>query len=413
MNFMKNSHIARKYGVTPTTVSNWIESAKQKRNHLQLHNTGEKFYILDNENNDLVIKDLIAKGQKHKSKDSFKTIHPTSKFYDTFSNIQLGEIITNLEINKEISHKYTYFNEGAEIWKSYADRSFDENLTNTVTNTDEILNTDLEYYLKQAKQGQKVNIIDIGVGDATTVKRFIEKIYKAGKLNKYIAVDISPEMLEIAEKNVRTWFGPEFPLATAVKDITRDSIDDLLFFESEYNKNLILFVGSTIENERNQLKILLNIQNSLSKEDLFLVGHTLDSNKAKMYFDYTSEKNELASIDKDNKNEPDNSIVNIIGPTFSWLGFSYSDFDVELDYDTVQNCRTSGLVLKSDTDIEFKRGNFYRLVSFRKGEKIITWRHHHHSLIDVLTTLEKADFVINRASISDDMFNTIITCKRK
>jgi uncharacterized SAM-dependent methyltransferase len=406
---MKNSHIARKYGVTPTTVSNWIESAKQKRNQLQLHYTGKKYYILDNENNQFVIQDLIIKGQKHKSKDSFKTIHPTPKFYDTFSNIQLGEIITNLEINREIPHKYTYFKKGAETWEDYASRSFDENLTNTVTNTDEILNTDLEYYLKQAKQGQKVNIIDIGVGDATTVKRFVEKIYKAGKLNKYIAVDISPEMLEIAKKNVLSWFGEDFPFATAVKDITRDSIDDLLFFDSEYNKNLILFVGSTIENERNQLKILLNIQNSLSKDDLFLVGHTLDSDKAKGYFDFDTEKTadqQQAVAEDDYKDWQDMIVPNLIG-----LG--HENFDVEVAYQEGQKCRMTKLILKSDTDIEFKRGNFYRLVSFRKGEKIITWRHHHHSLIEVLTTLEKADFVINRVSISDDMFNTIITCKRK
>lgn len=118
------------------------------------------------------------------------------------------------------------------------------------------------------------------------MKHLLEK----NLLNKYVAVDISQDMIDIAESNIKSWFGKQVHFVSYVRDISLESMHDIIILESMHEenkiKNLVLFVGSTIENQRNWKITLDTLANCLSKEDGLLLGQTLDTKAAKLNFDF-------------------------------------------------------------------------------------------------------------------------------
>jgi uncharacterized SAM-dependent methyltransferase len=302
-----------------------------------------------------------------------------------FSKKQISEIIVSLDSWHEVPIKYVYLNEGANHWNDYSVRSFDENISNTVTNTDDMLDTGFPLFTKQLEDGEKINIVDIGVGNATTMKRFTERVIKRGVLNKYIAVDFSPEMLSIAEKNLKQWFGGNFPIKTYIRDISADSVEDILFYSARNSKteskikNLVFFLGGTLSNQRDKQKTLLNLKNSISKYDLLAVDESLDTKRAKSYFDLFS--------------TPPN-VKQKIGPQAEWIpdliNLTEDLYDVEMLYDEEDKTRKILVVLEYDVDINFKdeSKNLESTISLKKGDKIGVYRHRHNSLPDIVNNFE-------------------------
>lgn len=382
MRVLKNSHLARMYGVHPSTISNWIEGAKAGRNRLQVAEHKDKWQILDTANNQLIMEELAGDGKKHNSRVIKKTITPKPEFYSIFSKKQISEIIVSLDSWHEIPLKFIYLDQGAYYWNDYSIRSFNEKIANTVTNTEDMLDTSFYLFLKQLSEGETVNIVDIGVGNATTMKRFTQRVLAHKILNKYIAVDFSPEILKIGTENLRSWFGNDFPIETHVRDVSVDSIEEILFYSSRDSKakdkvkNLVFFLGGTLANQRDKQKTLLNLKNSISKYDILTIDESLDTNKAKSYFDLFSGPSEQTYK---------------TGPQVKWIpdimNLTEDLYDAEMLYDEKDQTRKISVVLKYALDIKFKDENkdLESTISFSKGDKIGVYRHRHNSLPNVIS----------------------------
>ncbi|MEH2080052.1 MAG: hypothetical protein V7K89_08565 [Nostoc sp.] len=70
----------------------------------------------------------------------------------------------------------------------------------------DLLKDHFKYLNGNIESGEKVNIIDVGVGNYYPVKKFIGKFNKLGKVNKYIALDISEQLLHVSKSNFIKWF---------------------------------------------------------------------------------------------------------------------------------------------------------------------------------------------------------------
>lgn len=409
MNVIKNIEISRKYGVSPTTVANWIESAKKHKNNLQLIEIKDKTFILDTANNRLLMEKMTNDGRKHKSSDARKILTPLPKFYEIFNEEQISELILGIENHNEILHKYTYLNVGAKDWQNYSIRTFKENIANTISNTQTLLNNSTNIILGTLDIDQKFNVIDIGPGDLAPVIDLLDLMIKNLSINKYVGIDFSSEMLDITQSEFLKRYQNKIPYEQLVGDATKDFFQHkLLKLSKDSNsqsklKNLIMFVGSTIENEPSTFKTLLNIVSSLNKEDIILIGYTLNSTSGKSYFDL-----------KDDNDDKKESILNEKNKWIPDLLQITSDlYNVEQYYSEEETSRKMDLILNSDLEIEFNYDKLSTQLKFRKGDRITVWRHKHHSLAEIVRDFDKAGLEIMHTTTSKDMAQILIMARIK
>lgn len=265
-----------------------------------------------------------------------------------------------------------------------------------------MLDTSLPAILKRVEKGAKFNVIDIGVGDARPVKAFLAELLQKDLLHKYIAIDFSPEMLEIADKNIKNWFGGKIDMIKEVRDISQNSVDDILFYNSQNNdfevQNLLLFVGSTIENQTDYYKTLSNLSESLvSQKDLLLLGETLDSKEAKTYFDLSAD----ATKEIDNQETWILELLNLTSDLYT----------ISKIYDDIDNSRKTQLILNCDLTINFQANNLSTFLYFSKGEKITVWKHKHHKLEEIIQAFKKASLGVENACLSVDKAQCLVMGK--
>ena len=132
MKYYKNTEIAALFHVSEKAARNWVEATQQGKLNLELFEKDGRFFIANTSKNMQVMEDLVSERKKFKNTRSYKVITPKPEFYDLFSPEQIYEIITNLEIHREIPRQYSYFNGGAGHWDLYAQRLAAEETPNII-----------------------------------------------------------------------------------------------------------------------------------------------------------------------------------------------------------------------------------------------------------------------------------------
>ena len=116
MKYYKNVDIAERLGVSTATVTNWLNSAREGKANLELVEIKGRQFIAKTFANEEEMKKMVEKGRVHRAKSAKKIVNPLPEFYEVFTTEQKSEIITEIEIDREIPHKYSYFSRGAQIW---------------------------------------------------------------------------------------------------------------------------------------------------------------------------------------------------------------------------------------------------------------------------------------------------------
>ena len=384
MLYFTNQELATANHVSVRTVRNWIEAARSGKLDLILHNKGERTYIANTSKNLVVIKRLAESGKKYRPHRSQRTVSPKSEFYDLYTQEQLFDIVSNMEINHEIPRQYNYFGDGAENWDNYANRLAIEDTPNLLHATLELLDNNKEYLDHLLEQYEQVNVIDIGVGNAMPVRGFLSHLLEQNKLGRYLAIDISPTMLDIAEKNINKWFGDKVDYEGYALDIDHDRFGNLLAEEyiksdSKGTTNIVLFLGGTIANFKKPGTILQVIHDSMGVNDFMIHHQTLDTQFGRHYFDFNSGTSGSSLA-------PNHRYI------FDLLNIDESLYEVEMGFDTEQSERYIRVALKIALAIRFKFEGGERIISFNKGDTILLWRHRHNNLIDILTLLTNNEF---------------------
>ena len=214
---------------------------------------------------------------------------PKPQFYETFSQREIDNIIKGLSEDKEIPFKYFYKDQMATTW----DQSIQENhlaITSSTHSDITLLNNNLQVIEQKKSTFDYVNIIDISPGNCYPVKEFIGQIQERGWLNKYIALDLSQDILNLSQKNINAWF-PDVNYQGYLIDFEDEDFREIALknsLNSEGKKiiNIFLFLGGTLGNHQNRLKLLQNFQKSLGNDDLLLLSFSLRFPNSSETFNY-------------------------------------------------------------------------------------------------------------------------------
>ena len=400
MKFFKNTELAKLYKVSEKTVRNWVDAAVQHKIDLQLHEENAKFYIANIAKNTAVIEDLVLKGKKYKNSRGFKTVSPSAKFYELYTPKQIIDIISNLDIHHETPVQYTYFNSGAKNWDHYVQHLLKEDASNALSNTVNLIDINLGYLDKLLEEYSGVNIVDLGVGNAMPVRGLLEHFIKNGKLKRYIGIDISKELLDIAGQNIHEWFGDKIHFEPHVRDIIYERFDDLLVSdafgdEAGSTANLVLFLGGTLANFREPNHTLSTIHVSMGKQDLLIYSKKLDNPRARRFFDLAA---------------PGNQAIELV---LRLLNIDSSFYTLDQLFDEQKKAREVYARLEVGVAIEFELKGQRRIIELNKGDKILLWRAKHQTIIEVISQYDENDFDLLQATRSKDQTYLLTISKIK
>jgi len=394
MIYFSNQELATTYHVSPRTVRNWIESAKTGKLNLSLQTKGERNYIANTSKNIVILESLAEKGKKYRPHRSQKTVSPQSVFYELYNQEQIYDIVSNLEVNREIPRQYNYFGAGANNWDNYANHLAEEEIQNNLTATIELLSSNEDYIDKLLIKYSQVNVIDLGVGNALPVRPFLNHLLEIGKLGRYIAVDISPSMLEIAENNINKWFDGKVKYEGYNLDIDRYRFDH--FLADEYIKskapqtaNIILFMGGTIQNFRKPSSVLKVIHDSMGVNDFVIHQQKLDTHSSRRYFDF-------------NPNPSHSTLAPNHRFIFNLLNIDESFYEVDMGFDVEKSERYIRVILKIALSVRFKFSGGERIVNFDKNDVIMLWRARQNNALEIVSLLRENELYPLQVSQTDD-----------
>ena len=373
--YAKQVDVAREFGVTEATVHNWIKSAEAGNNNLHIRKSGGKKFILKDAHNIAEMMRLKERGRKHASNLNEMITHVHEEELQEMIGAKNMVMLYNiLSLHNHVPMKFSYLGDGAGYWDDYYQQTnFGERDVESLEKVYKVLYGYLERY-------DKVNVIDLGCGNGSTVIDFVKKLEDHNKFNTYVAADISKKMKNLAVKNIAS----EIPNLKYKKwdiDFETESLQEVLYElkyeDTEANSvNLIFLLGSTLGNAgslESQIRIIQNIKDGMSPNDLLFVGTTFDAEYNRTTFSETL------------RNSEDNLFLNIIHK----LGIESYMYKKEFKYDTETHIKECNLVLNYRTKVIFK--NLDKEIVFEAGEKINVFR----------LKLDSFDFVSKKMSKAD------------
>lgn len=392
MRFLRNTDIVKQYKIDESTVRKWIGRAREGKLDLVLHKDGGRAYIANTPQNVATMKTLIEERRKFRNTKAARMVRPRPEFYKIYSQAQIYELVTSLELHHEIPRQYNYFNGGAAAWDQYTIRLAEEDTPNVINETVKLLEISqsfIDYLLSGYK---RVNVVDVGVGNVLPVKDFLQRLLDTGMLGRYIAIDISAEMLGIAERNIKEWYDGKVAFEGYELDFNHERFTDIL--AEEYLRpdahdtiNLVLLLGGTLSNFRNPDGVFKNIYDSLGANDYLIHATRLDTEATRQYFGF-------------HEGEP------VLPPTHrlvvDLLNIDPSLYEIKLGYDEERHQRYERIVFTTALTIEFEFDQGHRSVNFSKGESVLVWRSWQQTFKDVTEQLDYNGFHILNASQTTD-----------
>lgn len=403
MLYFKNRELAETYHVSDRTIRNWIEETKRGKLSLALHEQGGRIFIANTTKNLNTIEGLVSDRKKFRPHHTFKAITPAPEFYKVFSQGQIYDIVSSLEIHHEIPREYNYFNGGAGSWDKFATRLANEETPNVLKATIELLDKNQNYIDDLLKNHRRVNIVDIGVGNALPVKELVAHLIDKDVLGRYIAIDISDGMLQMAERNLKRWFGDKINFEGYQQDINYDRFSNILAEEyikadADSTLNLILVLGGTLSNFRNPDAALRIIHDSMGLRDLIIYTNKLDTPSTRRYFDF-------------NVTPGGTTIAPTHRLVVDLLNIDDSCYELDLGYDEQSHQRFERIMFKQALSIRFDFDEGERIVNFNKGDSLLIWRAWQMSSLDFIHQFDRNDFYMLHSSQTDDQ-EYILTVSR-
>jgi hypothetical protein len=394
MLYFKHSQLAEDYKVSLKTVHNWIDAAKQEKLDLQLYEEKSRVYVANTPANIIMLEKLADKGKKYRNSLHHKTVTPKSEFYDLYTSRQILDIISNLNIHREVPRQYNYMDGGADNWDSWLKRLESESTSNILKGTIKLMNDNLVPLDQLIEGNRKINVIDVGVGNAAPVKELLGHLIGKNLLSRYIAIDISESMLKIAERNIEQWFNGKVKFEGHIKDISYERFDDLLIEDmlsdhSESTINLVLLLGGTPTNFRNPSDVLRVVYGSMGDRDLLMVTDKADTENSRRYFDFGNGRGNLRL------SASHRFILDL-------MNIDESLYDVEMGFNEAKHMRYIRVRLKAALTINFKFEDSERSVNFEKGDTILLLRVWHRPLLRLVSDFEEVGFRLLHANLTRD-----------
>lgn len=395
MTYFKNVDLASKYNISEATVRNWVKTTKEGKLNLVLHEENGRTYVANEPSNLKIIEKLVSDNKKYRNTKASKTVTPKPEFYKLFDQNQIYDIVRNLEIHHEIPRQYNYFNGGADEWNQYVQQAAKSGESNSFKQTLELISSSQSYLNSLICNYDKINVIDIGVGNVMPVKNFLEELIRNKKMGRYIAIDTSPRMLEIAEHNAKDWFGDSLEFEGYQIDVTKNHFadilaDDYLSKNAKKTANIMFFLGGTPANLRKPVDTFRIINESMNPNDLFITVKRLTTpDMLPVWFTHKLEPGK-PKIHKRHR------------LVFDLLNIDESLYEVEVGFDQRLRQQYAKTKLKVSLTLKFNFGSGERSVEFNKGDNILLWRSWQMNAEETCSQLHKCGFYNLYSSQTND-----------
>ncbi len=325
---------------------------------------------------------------------------PSSEFYSSFSEEEVLGIIQAIEVRREIPLKYSYKGRGAKIWDSFYLKYIIPRWYRTSNVEIDLLSDNFEYLNGNLHNCGKLNIVDVGAGNSYPIKAFIQKLNKLGKINKYIALDISEELLEKSSKNFRKWFPliefESYTIDIETSRLPRTSSKNQTEIETDDIAKIILHLGVTIGNHQNRVEVLKNFKNSMEEHDLLVFTNEIGSNaqwdgRVRGGFNYHAEQ------------------------VYTWIknniGIRAEDCELVRKYDLKTDSIVANMRILHDYTINFRFRGIDKTIEISEGEEITIWRHHKHEIPELLQEIEQAGLQLVHYSTNKYSSHVMAICE--
>lgn len=398
--YFKNTELAARYNISEATVRNWVKSAKNGKLQLQISEDGGRTYVTNDVSNIPIIEDLVRQNRKYRNTLASRTVMPRPEFFGMFTSYQIYDIIRNLELHHEIPRQYGYFGKGATSWDEYVNKQMSVDIPSLIRRSIELLSANYSYIDKRVAKFKQVNIVDIGVGNGRPVKELISHLIEEGKSVKYLGLDFSDDMLDIALGNLREWFGEQIAYDRHQLDVAHERFGSLL--RNSYvgversSVNLFLFLGATPTNLRVPCDAFRTICDSMDSGDILIYTDGIRQSVPE-WFEHSYER-------KPRKPE----LLDRHKYILSLLNIDESLYTPDIGFDASTNQNYSRARLKYSLNLNFEMAEGSRLISFEKGESLTVWRAWQFMANEVIDLLESAGFYVLHTSQSED-HNYILT----
>jgi hypothetical protein len=392
---LSNSEIASQYGISDAAVSFWVQGAAAKKNNLELILVKDKYKVVDNAHNHAELYQLAQNGKKYNRKRDRIEITPSEDFYQIFDENEIVEIVRDLEVFSEINIKFSYKSEGAQKW----DEVYNEGTDQTPVRVIDVLDSSIDLILQKIDPTKPINLVEIGPGNSKPIKSFLDKISKLRRVQKYVAVDISQEMIDISRKNINSWF-PSLEFTSYKLDIENTKFTR--YFEEIKIKsrqtdsvNLVLDLGGTIGNHKCYIEVLGNIQSGLGKDDLFILSNNLETKENKPLANHqkSSAQNQLQLWD------------------LKKLGFDVEECEVDFRYDEVDGFKIKSLVLDKGYSLKIKELGVEKFIEFEKDQKIGFFKYKMTNSDNLFPELGKVGLNLVGYNTSSDLRHALMITK--
>jgi uncharacterized SAM-dependent methyltransferase len=329
-----------------------------------------------------------------------RTAKPSSEFYSIFSEKEVLGIIHALEVKREIPLKYSYKGRGAKIWDDFYRKYVIPTWYRTSNVEIDLLNENFDYFNNNIKDGEKINIVDVGAGNSYPVKKFIQRLNKLKKINKYIALDISEELLYVSRNNFKKWF-PLVDFLTSTIDIENNSVPITLFqnkanLEIDKTAKIFLHLGVTIGNHQNRDEVFKNFRDSMEKNDFLVFTNEIGSN---------------CTWDGNVRGGCKYHVEQIYGWVKNKIGIKSEDCELVRKYDLKTDSIIANIKLHHDYTINFNCIGIDKSIEIYKGEEITIWRHHKFEIPQLLQELERSRLQLIQYNIDKYKSHIIVVCK--
>jgi len=325
---------------------------------------------------------------------------PSSEFYSIFSEEEVLGIIHALEVRREIPLKYSYKGRGAKIWDDFYQKYIIPKWYRTSNVEIDLLRNNFEYINGNHQNCEKVTIVDVGAGNSYPVKGFIGRLNQLGKINKYIALDISEELLNLSSKNFRKWF-PLIEYTSYTLDIENHCIPknwlkNHASLETEDTAKIFLHLGVTIGNHQNRNGVFKNFRDSMEKNDFLVFTNEIGSNsqwdgRVRGGCKYHAEQ------------------------IYAWIknkiGIRSQDCELVRKYDLETDSVVANMKLRQGYTINFNFMEIDKNIEISEGEEITIWRHHKYEIPELMQEIERAGLQLVHYSTNKYFSHIMVICK--
>ena len=216
-----------------------------------------------------------------------------------------------------------------------------------------------------------------------------------GKIHKYVALDISEELLNLSQNNFKRWF-PQIEFVSYTIDIENSSIPKVFLKNTEDTVNIILHLGVTIGNHQNRIGVFKNFRDSMGKNDILVFTIETGSNS-----DWDGQVRGGCKYHAEQ--------------VYKWIqnniGIKSEDCELVRKYDLETDSIVANLKLRQSYTINFTCMGIDKDIEIFEGEEITVWRHHKYEIPELMYQIERCGLQLVHSSTDKYLSNIMVFCQ--